>query len=130
MLVAVYGSLRKGLSNYSRIQDANYKGQFDTEPIYTMYDLKYYPAIIKGGNTSVVMEVFEVDKNTLKDLDSLEGFDDSRDTTLNYYNRETIKTPYGKAIVYIFNQAEALHGKNIVETGDWKDYHKNKNAYV
>mgnify|MGYP003529405811 CR=1 FL=1 len=60
-LVACYGSLRRGMSNYQYyLSNSEYKGKFTTEPEYTMHSLSYYPALKLNGNHSIVMEVYEV----------------------------------------------------------------------
>ena len=73
-LVAVYGSLRKTMSNHQYyLSDSEYKGTFSTEPEYTLHSLQWYPGLKLNGNTSVVMEVYEVDEKTLTNLNRLEG---------------------------------------------------------
>jgi gamma-glutamylcyclotransferase (GGCT)/AIG2-like uncharacterized protein YtfP len=43
--IAVYGSLRQGLSNHGVIADEELLGSFETQPIYSMYSVQeYFPA--------------------------------------------------------------------------------------
>ena len=115
-LVAVYGSLRKKQSNYEyHLSNSTYKGTFTTEPEYTMYSLSYYPGLKLNGNTSIVMEVYEVDEDTLKNLNRLEGYYPGEKST--FYDRIEIDTPWGKAFTYIY--VNELSKDSIVESGDW-----------
>ena len=118
-LVAVYGSLRKKQSNYEyHLSNSTYKGTFTTEPEYTMYSLSYYPGLKLNGNTSIVMEVYEVDEDTLKNLNRLEGYYPGEKST--FYDRIEIDTPWGKAFTYIY--VNELSKESIVESGDWVKY--------
>ena len=83
-LVAVYGSLRKKQSNYEyHLSNSTYKGTFTTEPEYTMHSLSYYPGLKLNGNTSIVMEVYEVDEKTLTNLNRLEGYHPKENIIIN-----------------------------------------------
>lgn len=122
ILVAVYGTLRRGFGNYMHyLSKEKYIGQYETDPIYTMYSLGAFPGVVKNGQTSIVMEVFEIDTNKLASLDGLEGYRGMGRN--NMYNREKIKTPYGDAFTYIYNNKHT-DGLEEVESGDWKEYKK------
>ena len=121
-LVSVYGSLRKKQSNYEYyLSSSVYKGTFSTEPEYTLHSLDFYPGLKLNGNTSVVMEVYEVDEETLKTLNRLEGYRPGETST--FYDRIEINTPWGKAFTYIY--VRELSKDSIVESGDWSEF-KNK----
>ena len=121
-LVAVYGSLRSGMGNHQYyLSDSEYKGTFSTEPEYTLHSLQWYPGLKLNGNTSVVMEVYEVDEDTLKNLNRLEGYCPGEKST--FYDRIEIDTPWGKAFTYIY--VNELSKDSIVESGDWVEF-KNK----
>lgn len=118
-LVSVYGSLRKKQSNYEYyLSSSVYKGTFSTEPEYTLHSLTYYPGLKLNGNTSVVMEVYEVDESTLETLNRLEGYRPNKKST--FYDRIEINTPWGKAFTYIY--VSELSKDSIVESGDWVLY--------
>jgi gamma-glutamylcyclotransferase (GGCT)/AIG2-like uncharacterized protein YtfP len=117
--VAVYGSLRKGLSNHNYfLKDAKYLGKFTTEPVYSLYSLGGYPGLKNNGNTSVVMEVYEVNEQEARAIDGLEGYSPNRKST--FYDKEYIDTPYGKAGVYIY--VNNISKYKLVESGDWKEF--------
>ena len=121
-LVSCYGSLRRGMGNHHYyLSNSNYKGTFPTEPEYTLHSLSAYPGLKLNGNTSVVMEVYEVDEDTLKNLNRLEGYRPGEPAT--FYDRIEIDTPWGKAFTYIY--VNELSKDSIVESGDWCEF-KNK----
>ena len=125
-LVAVYGSLRKKQSNYEyHLSNSTYKGTFTTEPEYTMHSLSYYPGLKLNGNTSIVMEVYEVDEETLKNLNRLEGYRPGEKST--FYDRIEINTPWGKSFTYIY--VGELSKESIVESGDWCKYKNEEKSW-
>ena len=125
-LVACYGSLRRGMGNHQYyLSSSEYKGTFSTEPEYTLHSLSYYPGLKLDGNTSIVMEVYEVDEETLKNLNRLEGYCPGEKST--FYDRIEINTPWGKAFTYIY--VNELSKESIVESGDWVEF-KNKEKIV
>ena len=121
-LVACYGSLRRGMGNHHYyLSESEYKGTFTTEPEYTLHSLSYYPGLKLNGNHSIVMEVYEVNEDTLKNLNRLEGYYPGEKST--FYDRIEIDTPWGKAFTYIY--VNELSKDSIVESGDWVGF-KNK----
>ena len=125
-LVACYGSLRRGMGNHQYyLSDSEYKGTFSTEPKYTLHSLQWYPGLKLNGNTSVVMEVYEVDEETLKNLNRLEGYYPGEKST--FYDRIEINTPWGKAFTYIY--VNELSKESIVESGDWVAYKNEEKSW-
>jgi len=123
-LVAVYGSLRKGFHNHFLLTDSKYIGEFDTEPMYDLFSLGSYPALALNGNTSVKMEIYEVNQGTMIRLDALEGYSGPCSPN-NLYDKIDIKTPYGLAHVYVYSYP--LTNKVKVECGDWKVFKNDLN---
>ena len=125
-LVAVYGSLRSGMGNHQYyLSDSEYKGKFTTEPEYTLHSLQWYPGLKLNGNTSIVMEVYEVDEKTLTNLNRLEGYYPGEKST--FYDRIEINTPWGKAFTYIY--VNELSKDSIVESGDWVMYKNEQKSW-
>ena len=125
-LVAVYGSLRKTMSNHHYyLSNSEYEGTFTTEPEYTLHSLQWYPGLKLNGNTSVVMEVYEVDEETLKNLNQLEGYRPGEKST--FYDRIEINTPWGKAFTYIY--VNELSKDSIVESGNWVAYKNEEKSW-
>jgi gamma-glutamylcyclotransferase (GGCT)/AIG2-like uncharacterized protein YtfP len=119
-LIAVYGSLRKGMGNHDLLKEAEYLGKFESNPIYDMYALGRFPGIVKGS-TSITMEVYKVDKKLLSEVDTLEGYHED-DTINDFYNRVSMKTPYGLAYTYIY--LGNIINSPLVQSGDWVDYYE------
>lgn len=118
-LVAVYGSLRSGMSNHRLLEKANYLGTFDTEPVFSLYALGGYPGIKQNGEISIVMEVYEVDDLESRKVDNLEGYSPTSNDNY-FYDRIVIDTPFGKAKTYIY--VPEVDESRIVKSGDWKEY--------
>jgi gamma-glutamylcyclotransferase (GGCT)/AIG2-like uncharacterized protein YtfP len=125
MKIAVYGSLREGLSNHSLIESSEYVGQFETPHMYNLLDLGAFPGLTKNGSTSVVMDVYEVNSKILKKLDALEGYR-AENLKSSFYIREKIDSPLGQVSTYFLNKDHPTGEDNKVSSGDWTDYYKTK----
>jgi gamma-glutamylcyclotransferase (GGCT)/AIG2-like uncharacterized protein YtfP len=71
--IFVYGSLRKGMGLNPVLSTSKLLGTVKTLPKYTMYDLGAFPCITKNGDSSIVGDIYEVDLDTLSQLDMIEG---------------------------------------------------------
>ena len=113
--VAVYGSLREGMYNSPVMGIAGGKllGTLWTPPKYTMYSLTQYPAVVTNGSDSICIEVYEVED--IIPVDNLEGYPD-------YYGRELIDTPWGKAWLYTLTKDSLPDYVEVVMSGDWVKY--------
>jgi gamma-glutamylcyclotransferase (GGCT)/AIG2-like uncharacterized protein YtfP len=121
-LIAVYGCLRKGLSMHGYLSSNSvYIGMYDTDPIYDMYSIKSFPGLVKRGNTSIRMEVYEITEGVLDNIDGLEGVSSIHDD-LSMFLRELVETPYGDAYIYFYN--EEVKNRVKVDCGDWVEFKK------
>lgn len=121
-LVSVYGSLRQSLHNHKyHLANATYLGTFSTEPEYTLHSLGSFPGLKENGNTSVVMEVYEVTDVEDRGIERLEGYTKGSNNT--FYDKKEIQTPWGLASTYIY--VNDLPSSTIVESGDWKEFKNN-----
>ena len=113
-LVAVYGSLRKGLGNHRFLTSSKFLGK-DVITGFNMYSLGAFPYVTptKESNT-IVVEVYEVNDNVFLSLDALEGYP-------TFYDRMKITTKYGYAWIY-FIKDYGKHPK--VVSGDWIKFYK------
>lgn len=109
MLVAVYGTLREGLRNNRYLRNSEYLGE-DVLEGFLMFDLGYYPGVIKYGKGGIVVDVYIVDEYTLENLDQLE-------IEGELYKREVVDTIYGPSYIYTIIQP---YGEVIC--GDYKRY--------
>jgi len=118
ILVGLYDDIRQdGHSHGVFMGTAKYLGTFYTEPEYSLYSLsKKYPGLKLGGSTSILLEIFEVDKETLRNIDYYEGYSEI-DPYLNIYNRIDIDTPFGPCYIYEYNRV--IVNKPRIESGDW-----------
>ncbi len=121
VLVSVYGSLRRGCGNHHVLDGATYKGEFTTEPIYSLYSLGGFPGLKQNGTTAVVMEVYECDETIAARVDRLEGYTPESNNNW-FYDKIQIQTPFGEAGTYIY--VPNVDERKLVESGDWKNYKK------
>lgn len=118
-LVFVYGSLRRGQTNHRILEGSAMVATARTLGRFRLVDLGAYPALLPGGTTAVVGEVYEVDGPTLERLDRLEGHP-------HYYRRELIELDDRQiAYVYVF-VADVVERACEVPSGDWVE-HREKN---
>lgn len=113
-VVAVYGTLKRGLGNHHYIEDSKYVGKGKTKDKYPLV-VSGLPYLIeeKDKGHHVEVEVYKVDDDTLRRLDSLEGHP-------NWYERKKvdIKLNTGtvvKAWIY-FNKRERSAGHELHKT--------------
>lgn len=125
--VAVYGSLRKGFHNHRLLENenCNFIGFAKTKPEYTLFPISSFPGIKKNGNTSVLVEIYEVDKKYLPFIDSLEGYREGETPT--FYDRQSISVDMDGLNVETYIYEYVRNNTNtIIESGDWSDYFKIK----
>lgn len=125
MKVAVYGSLLSGLHNHGVMNRAEgvLVGEFQTKPEYTLVSLGSFPGLIAGGNTSVKVEVYEVEEDKVHVLDRLEGYHPDNDPNNNFYTREVIEIEGVEGGVSVYTlPKEYLDRRVVVENGDWRQY--------
>jgi gamma-glutamylcyclotransferase (GGCT)/AIG2-like uncharacterized protein YtfP len=126
--IAVYGSLRKGFHNHGLLENEHceFIDFARTKPQYTLFPISGFPGIKKNGTTSVLVEVYKVNKEYLPTIDLLEGYREGREAT--FYDRKKISVEYrngeeGEVFIY-----EYVPNSNqpVIETGDWADNFKQK----
>lgn len=129
--VGFYDVLRKGLQGHNVVEKLKYVGSFHTKPSYKLYDLGSNCGMTLNGSSSVLIEVYEVTEKDLENLDKLKVCF-SKDLKKNTFNRETISSPYGEIIVYIYNienievSNNTKNKQNLIHTSDYKDYYESK----
>jgi gamma-glutamylcyclotransferase (GGCT)/AIG2-like uncharacterized protein YtfP len=115
-LVAVYGTLKRGLSNHYLIQDALYLGS-DSLRAITLYDLGPYPGAKSEVSDGINIEVFAVTDAQLQALDELEEYN-SEAPEQGMYNRLAFETRFGTAWVYLYNRP--VDGLAALRRGSWQ----------
>ncbi|GLR63561.1 gamma-glutamylcyclotransferase family protein [Marinospirillum insulare] len=115
--VLVYGTLRKGGSNHSLMQEAHFITEA-TLSDFTMVSLGGYPAVYKdkAAKNDILAELYSVDNLTFSDLDELEGYPD-------YYQRSQVEISLAKEQkikAWIYHQSkDELASYEQIEGGDW-----------
>lgn len=115
MKILVYGTLRATFPNHYLLEGADFVKYAETTPEFTMISLGGFPGILRGGNTSIKGEVYEVDEPTLKTLDKLERSPD-------WYKRELVLLDDGswvEAYIYPPLRVKEVGMFVVVESGDW-----------
>lgn len=115
--VAVYGTLKKGLSNHHYMKTARFLGEDQLHNL-VLCDLGPYPGARLEPSAGITLEVYEVDSQTLAQLDILEDIDE-RNSTQGLYHRRQMNTRHGKAWVYLYNQSTA--GCPVIRQGGWPE---------
>lgn len=123
--VFVYGTLRRGASNHFRMDGAKYVGSgtvvgkiyfIDTHPQFV------YPALICGGDSLVVGELFLVEKTGhLGRLDLFEGIK-ANSTEPDEYRRirVEVKLDSGESrLAWVWEWAGEIGDSRALEGGDW-----------
>ena len=117
-LVAVYGTLRKGQGNHRLLAHVK-EHRLGTVDGFKMYHLGGFPALQHDVGTAVV-EVYEVDQETMRSLDWLEGYR-GKDQT-NFYNREIteVNLESGEVVdAWIYFIDDDMQHRSVIESGDW-----------
>lgn len=120
VLVAVYGSLRKGMGNHGLL-DRNDAQLLSTEVIsgFEMYSLGGFPYIKPASEGDITIEVYAVPITAMKALDMLEGYP-------SFYNRKLVDTTKGQAWIYYIDDYGTGYGR--VTSGDWVQYRTQRNV--
>ncbi len=112
MLLFVYGTLRRGEPSHSLLAGARFVGTAQTEPRYELVDLGEYPALVEGGDTAVVGELYDVNHEMLVQLDIYEDV-----PTL--YERKSLRFAQQQAAGYLMRREHA-EGLPRIASGDWR----------
>ncbi|QFU02035.1 Gamma-glutamylcyclotransferase family protein ytfP [Halomonas sp. THAF5a] len=114
-LVAVYGTLKRGLRNHHWLDGAAYLGE-DRLTEATLYDLGPYPGARLEPSRGITVEVFRVDARLLAGLDRLEDYR-VRTPREGDYDRLVQATAFGPAWLYLYNRPVA--GYPVIREGAW-----------
>lgn len=114
MLVATYGSLKKGFHNHGFLSDSKCLG-VDSLGGFAMYKYSSFPMVVASDdiNDTIMVEVYEVSTDTLVRLDYLEGHPE-------FYRRVHVDTIYGDAFIYIGSRIQIRDNMEKIENGVWK----------
>ncbi len=113
--VFVYGSLKRGFHNHSRLMGSKFIGEAHTEKAsFQMHDLGGFPAVTLEGQSKIIGEVFEVtEKRAMISLDMLESHP-------RWYQRILIPTSLGTTWMYIMPASKLGPPKPpVIPSGFW-----------
>jgi gamma-glutamylcyclotransferase (GGCT)/AIG2-like uncharacterized protein YtfP len=117
-LIFVYGSLKRGKSNYPVMGDSKFLGEAKIKG-FKMHSLGGFPALTRG-DMEITGEVFEVDNpHVLNRIYQLEGYSGVRGSHNNWYDTDDVDTPYGKAELFFMKDESKYQDRQIVESGIW-----------
>lgn len=119
-LVFVYGTLKSGFHNHELLSKATKIDKARTlNPFYRMYNLGPHPAVSNnfGAYNYIIGELYEVDEDTMKDLDILEEYP-------NMYQRSLVEVVDFEQSIYLawmytMSESKICH-RPIVPGGIWK----------
>jgi gamma-glutamylaminecyclotransferase len=117
--VFAYGTLQRGEHNHRLLETARYVGPARTARAFTLYDLGPFPALVAGGSTAVLGEVYEVDAETLERLDHLEG-------TPRFYQRVAIPLELGAVVEAYVQRLDQVRRQRVIASGNWRDHRKER----
>lgn len=118
--VFVYGTLRAGEPNHYLLDHHELVARARTEAAFELVSLGAFPAMIDGGETAVVGEVYDVDAVTLAALDRLEGHP-------RFYRRRPIRLADGDEVLAYLLSPEQVRGRPRIPSGDWLDANHKEN---
>ncbi len=110
--VFVYGTLRQGEHNHALLGGRVPQRFARTRPTWELVDLGSYPALLPGGTTAVLGEVYEVDDETLLALDALEEHP-------TFYERTVISLDDGSVVHAYVMARERVSDYESLSSGDW-----------
>lgn len=119
--VFVYGTLKKDKGNSYYLRNSKFVGNGIVQG-FTMVNLGSFPGAIDTKNGIIHGEIYEVDQDTLINLDRLEGYNTFRSN--NFYTRQAVNVILkdGSTMeAYMYTLPEKyLEKYNIIENGNWE----------
>lgn len=106
----VYGTLMKGEHHHGELASAEFLGAAETEAAFELLLIDYYPALVRGGSSKVIGELYRVDAATLKRLDELEEVP-------HYYVREPVLLADGRTVHTYLMPRERAAGGSPIDSG-------------
>jgi len=111
MILAVYGTLKKGGPLHHKLQEID--AEFMNNVIlkgYEMYNLGWFPAIIKNPETYISVETYKIDAKDLHIIDRVEGYP-------QLYQRENTTA----GVIYYMEDKERVKNKEKTPQGYWEN---------
>jgi gamma-glutamylaminecyclotransferase len=107
----VYGTLRYGQPGHALLRGAPLLAEVHTAARFTLVELGGYPALVEGGQTAIVGEIYEVEADILTELDRYEDVPEM-------YQRVSMRIAGHDVLVYAL-PTERAAGRPRLADGDW-----------
>jgi gamma-glutamylcyclotransferase (GGCT)/AIG2-like uncharacterized protein YtfP len=121
-LVFVYGTLRRGEARALSIRFPGSRFIANARVSGSLYDLGAYPGLlVNDSNSFVIGEVYEVDDETLNQLDLFEASSN--------YSRQQVEISLGahKSVCWVYEPDREYYSLDkLILSGDWIEYAKKK----
>jgi gamma-glutamylcyclotransferase (GGCT)/AIG2-like uncharacterized protein YtfP len=122
-LIFIYGSLRRGSARAMSLKFPQSKFIAEARVNGSLYDLGAYPGLLLNddSNSLVIGEVYEVDDETLSELDKFEASSD-------YWRRQVeISVGAKRRMGWTYApKPESCSARSLISSGDWIEYAKTK----
>lgn len=120
----VYGTLRKGERGHALLGGAPCLGLAKTPPRYTLIRMSWYPAMLAGGSSRVVGELYTVAGRQVpaahgRPAESLLARLDDYEDCPTLYERATIELADGRRALAYLLRPEHGRGRPRITSGDW-----------
>ena len=118
MILAVYGTLRRGGPSNHLLMGAKYIGRDTVKG--RLISLGDFPGFKTDGDTPVVVDLYEVDTGkpeTLSSIDRYEGFYPDKPDQSLYFRKEVTTEKGLSAVIYVYR----FDGNVPITSGDWFD---------
>lgn len=113
VLLFVYGLLLQGEREHALLGGAELRGEVRTLPQHTLVDLDFYPALLAGGQVSVVGELYAVTRQLRFELDV-------HHQCPALFRRISIELEDGtRAETYAMDE-DKVRGKRRLKAGSWR----------
>lgn len=110
----VYGSLLRGERDHELLDQAVFVGPAKTAARYTLVDLGPYPALLENGRSSIVGELYVVDRKQRFVLDV------KKECPVLFHRIEVELEDGSRAEAYAMRD-EQVRGKRRLPRGDWRE---------
>lgn len=114
-VVFVYGTLLSGEPNHAVLGHAPCLGCARTSARYTLVDMGDYPALVDGGASSIVGELYDLDSATLEMVDEYED-------APSFYRRSEVVLEDGRSVLAYLLPPKLALGSPPIPSGDWRAY--------
>ena len=119
-IIAVYGSLRKGMGNHGLISHSTMIERRTVQLPYKMISLGGFPGLVKDETPNdIVIELYEVDQPTYARVERLEGYP-------TFYDKYAFELPeYESPVeIYVLNEEgnRNYYNSSSEHISDWTKY--------